>query len=202
MLLKLNTRGYGKTLAGLVGLARADISRVDEVLLEWMRAQEHEATLWPQDGPVVETCLRVPMYGRQLNVTGTLLVLRGIEQGMRSARPELRESSYLRSYTSSMFSRRHGMCIGRSRVKMLPSGGPITCTCLGPTLVTNKLNSSLSHSPWSSKREALNEQSVLMLNRRLVDHWPNEWNEETIDERSLELAEIVCRVWPGPRAWD
>jgi hypothetical protein len=69
------------------------------------------------------------------------------------------------------------------------------------TLVTSKLNASLSHAAWSAKRQALNAHSVLMMNRQLVDSWPEEWNEDAIEERSRDISKIICRVWPGPQGW-
>lgn len=84
MLLKLNTRGYGKTFAELVGVANQDLGHADEVIVEWMRAQHSDAARWPDDGEAVETCMRVPMYGRQLSVTRTALVLTAVDQGMRT----------------------------------------------------------------------------------------------------------------------
>ena len=65
------------------------------------------------------------------------------------------------------------------------------------TLVTAKLNPSMSNAAWPTKRAALNEHSVLLLNRRLADE--NEaWDEERIDKHSEVLAERVIRLWPGP----
>ena len=62
------------------------------------------------------------------------------------------------------------------------------------TLVTGKLNQSLSNAPWAEKRERLNTYSGL----RLKDSITSEevWNEETIKERSRYLAKVAAEVWP------
>lgn len=70
------------------------------------------------------------------------------------------------------------------------------------TLVTQRLNSALSNAAWTTKRGTLNQYSVLMLNQRLIDAWPDRWDEDAIDQRGRQLAEVICRVWPGPDAWD
>jgi hypothetical protein len=65
------------------------------------------------------------------------------------------------------------------------------------------LNSALSNSPWNaitengpSKRVALANASVLLINQRLVQH--DEWDESAIDERGADLANRIVRTWPGP----
>jgi len=70
------------------------------------------------------------------------------------------------------------------------------------TLVTQELNSSLSNAPWTtavghdSKREALNRSNTLMLNKPILAH--DAWDEAAIGYRSLELAERILAIWPGP----
>ena len=64
------------------------------------------------------------------------------------------------------------------------------------TLATQKLNSSMSNDPWTSKRDELQEHSVLLLNNELLTQ-PS-WNEGTIQSRSRRMAELVSKRWPGP----
>ena len=52
------------------------------------------------------------------------------------------------------------------------------------TLVTGKLNASLSNAPWHEKIETLRRHTTLRLNWELLEHPPETWNEETIRERS------------------
>jgi Protein of unknown function (DUF1524) len=76
------------------------------------------------------------------------------------------------------------------------------------TLVSGKLNPSLSHAAWLNrnvggktkfgKRRALEEHSKLQLNARLVKTYPERWNETCMDARALELFKVALQVWPGP----
>jgi hypothetical protein len=68
------------------------------------------------------------------------------------------------------------------------------------TLVTKKLNPAMSNGPWPDKLEALNQHSVLMLNRHLVQQNPELWDEAAIRERTAFLASYIKRIWPGPEA--
>jgi hypothetical protein len=64
------------------------------------------------------------------------------------------------------------------------------------TLVSNRLNPSMGHDPWSAKRTQLEKHSHLRLNRLLCDL--DEWDETSIAVRSEWLAGWVAEVWPGP----
>lgn len=62
------------------------------------------------------------------------------------------------------------------------------------TILTGPLNLSVSNAGWSEKRSKLAEESVLKLNRRVSKEM--DWTELTIHERSKELAEVFCELWP------
>lgn len=64
------------------------------------------------------------------------------------------------------------------------------------TLLTQPLNSSVSNGPYETKREALLEHSLLVLNREIAKN--EVWDEEHIEERSEELFSIAQQVWPYP----
>jgi hypothetical protein len=71
------------------------------------------------------------------------------------------------------------------------------------TLVTGKLNPTLSNAAWldgpnaEGKRSALDAHSKLQLNAQLVKRYPESWNEAEIDHRASALFEAACRVWPA-----
>ena len=63
------------------------------------------------------------------------------------------------------------------------------------TLVTGKLNASLSNASWYDKQKTLYKHSSLFLNKELLGAYSNDWFEDTIRERSKRLAEITTRIW-------
>ena len=65
------------------------------------------------------------------------------------------------------------------------------------TLTSGKLNAHLSNGPWEEKRTALDKHSTLALNKRLLEETGDVWDEETIRERSQQLARIVTELWPA-----
>jgi hypothetical protein len=66
------------------------------------------------------------------------------------------------------------------------------------TIVTSQLNSGLSNGAWAHKKKALNAESKLLLNARLVDE--ETWDEAAIDARGEWLADVLAKTWPGPAA--
>ena len=69
------------------------------------------------------------------------------------------------------------------------------------TLVNGRLNRKLSNAPWASKRETLNQYTVLHLNKELLNKYKDtKWTEATIRERGTALAEIVKTIWPATPA--
>ena len=59
----------------------------------------------------------------------------------------------------------------------------------------------LSNAPWSEKRKALHQFRTLLLNARLIDEYPERFDDDAIDERGAHLADRVLSIWPGPDAW-
>ena len=64
------------------------------------------------------------------------------------------------------------------------------------TLLTKKLNPSVSNGAWATKLPAILEHSALSLNRKLQSI--DEWNEKRITERSEALFDVACQLWPRP----
>lgn len=63
------------------------------------------------------------------------------------------------------------------------------------TLVVGPLNSSMSNSPFSVRREALSEHSGLTLNREIYRH--DRWDVNEIRDRAENLIRYFCKVWPS-----
>ena len=79
------------------------------------------------------------------------------------------------------------------------------------TLVTRKLNPSLSNRPWSEKRNKLQEYSLLRLTTSSVlsappevemsdEVWSQAWDEDRIEARGRYLAHKALRTWPRPQS--
>ena len=67
------------------------------------------------------------------------------------------------------------------------------------TLVTDRLNPSMSNSAWSEKQKALTRYSLLAMNQQLVSRYSDHFDEASIEERGKHLAQEIAARWPGPR---
>ena len=64
------------------------------------------------------------------------------------------------------------------------------------TLLTKPLNSSVSNGPFTEKRAALQDHSLLVLNREITSH--ECWNEDTIIARGKALLSVATTIWKVP----
>ena len=62
------------------------------------------------------------------------------------------------------------------------------------TIITQPLNSSVSHSAWKVKKPKLMKASLLPINSALADL--DDWDEKTIRERGKRLLKVALRIWP------
>jgi hypothetical protein len=78
------------------------------------------------------------------------------------------------------------------------------------TLVTAKLNPSLTNLPWhdadaaqirpgvKGKQTQLDQHSLLLLNREFVKQHPDRWTEGDVARRGQAFAAAVVAIWPRP----
>src|SRR5690606_12360962 len=70
------------------------------------------------------------------------------------------------------------------------------------TLLTKKLNSSVSNGPWlgeGGKTGHLQEKDVVLLNSRLLAEYASrQWDEVGIDQRTERIIDTLIQVWPVP----
>ena len=95
----------------------------------------------------------------------------------RPSRDNLAEESYSDAFNLAL-----------ARDNLLQSIGNLT-------VVTGKLNASMSNRPFAERREGLYENSLLMLNREI--HENSNWDINEIQERAKKLIDGVCKIWPS-----
>lgn len=67
------------------------------------------------------------------------------------------------------------------------------------TLLTTSLNSKVSNGAWPAKYKALLLHNTLKLTGRLVEFTRGrDWNEDLIDQRTVEMTDELLAVWPVP----
>ena len=61
------------------------------------------------------------------------------------------------------------------------------------TLLTNRLNPTVSNKGWKEKKQDIDKHSRLILNQEIVKN--DVWDEEVIAKRAQELAQIAIDIW-------
>ena len=201
MICRQTTKDYNRLVLELASrLQDGGLDQADTVSAGFLKEQTAYAREWPTDGAVADALGSSPLY--RLLTRGRLrLVLEGVERRLRSSG----KSEHPAVPTNLTIE--HLMPVGWDiREWPLPEGVDKDAATYQPntlihsignlTLATQKLNSSMSNDPWKSKRDELQEHSVLLLNNEFLTQ-PS-WDEETIRSRSRRIAELVSERWPGP----
>lgn len=203
MLLGATTQHYNRLLASMLTVlhAQPSLATADEVILETLRSFSNPTDEWPDDQEVRERLEGQPLYG-WINQRRVRMLLEACEERMASTNKSEQlplpakltiehalPQTWLGHWDLPPDVDEEQASLDReARVDRLGN----------LTLVTSALNSSLSNSPWSVKRQELKKRSQLLVNQRLCSH--KTWNEKLIDDRGGELAGFVLETWPGPSA--
>ena len=201
MICRRTTKDYNRLVLELANrLRESGLDRADAVTAGFLREQMADARVWPSDQDVAHAMETSPLY--RLLTRGRLrLVLEGAERRLRSS-GKSEQTDVPRNLTIE-----HLMPTGwRKEEWPLPKNvDTVAATYQRNTLIhsignltlaTQKLNSSMSNDTWASKRDELQEHSVLLLNNELLTQ-PS-WDEETIRSRSRRMANLVSERWPSP----
>ena len=201
MICRQTTKDYNRLVLELASrLRESGLDKADAITSAFLKEQTAYAREWPSDEAVADALGSSPLY--RLLTRGRLrLVLEGVERRLRSSG----KSEQL--VVPMNLTIEHLMPVGwRQEEWPLPEGidtdaatyqrNTLIHSIGNLTLATQKLNSSMSNDPWTSKRDELQGHSVLLLNNELLS-LPS-WSEETIRSRSRRMAKLVSERWPGP----
>ncbi|MGW9208104.1 DUF262 domain-containing protein [Embleya sp. NPDC055664] len=184
------TKNYNRLFLDLLKELKAkdDPTVVEDFLLR----QDSDSGFWPRDEDVVHVFRTQPLY-KQVTRARLRLILAGLEDALYGGKTErtvfngkltiehLLPQAWKDSWplvVNDEESREY-------RESLLHTVGNLT-------LLTDKLNLSVSNGPWVHKRHEILKHSALCLNRTL----PEQWDEAAIVVRAEYLAEVFCGHWP------
>jgi hypothetical protein len=204
---RLTTKDYNRLFLELTSKLAESITNADETIRAFLLSQTADSRAWPTDDMVQQYIVNQPLYGR-INQARIRMILEGIEIALRSDKAEtLTVSKKLqlehvmpRSWGAHWPLPPHDP---EDRVQVVGRRNRLIHTLGNLTLLTGKLNKSVSNSAWGTKRAAVDAHTTLFLNKRLLDNHPaddegNGFDEDSILARSERLAAVACQVWPRP----
>lgn len=205
---RLTTKNYNKLFVGLIPKLREVSGDQVEALAVNLSGRGSDIDRWPDDSEWHSAWMDRDQYsGARRNRLNYLFEI--LETELRSARNEHIEIKSALTIEHIMPQKWQeawplpGYEVGETgdefdteyRSKFL--GRNCAVNTLGNlTLLTQKLNSSVSNGPYSTKLPAVRAHSSLALNRDL-NEWTH-WHEETIRQRGEILFKAAKRVWTGP----
>ena len=213
----LTTKNYNKFfLSALRHLEAKGFSSGN--LATFLIGQTSESARFPSDREFERSWTSAPMYGLRLTPLRVRRVLEAIERAKRQKFHETdqlssnlsvehilpsdwaehwplldgeqptREENWQAMFATEENDTRVGQIVRRCR---------LVNTFGNLTLLSMPLNSSVSNGPFSAKREALNEHSLLVMNREITKE--EKWGEDQICERGGKLFEVAKGLWPYPK---
>lgn len=213
-LLRMTMKDVNKLMvATLVMLESRPVEEAGDAVRNFLAQQTADARVWPADADMLSSLPTMRLYGN-IRQSRLRVVFSAIEKQLRTERhedvalPTKLEIEHVmprswRAHWDTDPPLPPDDALARS--KRVDSLGNLT-------LVTQKLNGSLSHRPWTDheaadtapkgkeagvgKRSLLGQYSLLVLNKALVDGHPRVWTDEDIGQRSREMTERLCTVWP------
>ncbi|MCG3208388.1 MAG: hypothetical protein FOGNACKC_01992 [Anaerolineae bacterium] len=203
MICRMTTKDYNRLFLELIGQIEKNMDHADEVVIDYLRRQTAESRVWPNDDRLQDAFLGLPLY--QLLTRARLrMVLETLEEAMRTDKAEVRHVTRGTLTIEHILPQKwddhwplpltkdpdehHRRIQRRERIKH---------TIGNLTLVTGKLNPTLSNGPWDKKQEVLNDYTTLYMNKRLLQEWKDKpFAEAEIETRGKQLAQLACKVWP------
>ena len=201
MICRQTTKDYNRLILDIATrLRESGLEKADRIVSDFLKGQKAPSREWPSDATIADHLSNSPLY-RLLTKGRLRLVLEGIESQLRSTKSE--ETNVPRDLTIE-----HLMPVSWKGNWPDPVGddpqvaeyerNQLVHTIGNLTLLNAKLNSSVSNNPWPDKKAEFLKYAVLNLNGELMD--VKHWDDEAIRERSMRLAGLVAKCWPGPDA--
>lgn len=203
-------------VAMLAALDQRPVEQAGDGVLEFLEQQTADARVWPTDSEMTEELPGIRLYGNVRQ--GRLrVVLEGVERQLRTERNENTsfeerlqvEHIMPRGWRTHWNDPPLDEVAAAERDKLVNTIGNLT-------LLTRKLNGSLSHRPWTDdeakplkgkgedaglgKRSLITKYSLLVMNKQLVEENADAWPEQAIHSRGEAMTDRICAVWPRPES--
>jgi len=198
---ELTAKNYNRLFADMVKqLTETDgfnHSGISKFLLD----QTSEVGRWPDDKEFTKAWVELKFYKR-LKKTKTRMVLEALEKELFQEKTEkiiLNDTLTIEHIMPREWQDHWPIVSNKPQQNMdaLKNEREALIHTIGNlTLLTKKLNPSVSNSAWVKKKEAISKFSSLALNRELMQN--ADWNEETIKKRSQDLLKKAVNIWKHP----
>lgn len=196
MLCGLGSTGLNRYFQELLAVFD-NANEADSTVIDHLKKWDTDTRIWPNDRMVKEKLIGNPLTG---NAIRQRMVMEAIEISLRTDLAEdlgSTDNLTLEHIMPQGWETHWGLATdAKNDPDRIWERNQSVKEIGNLTLLTQKLNSSISNGPWVEKKKHLNAHSSLFLNKRLLESVPETWDEEAIHERSAKLADQILKIWP------
>lgn len=205
MLARVTSKSYNKIVPEIISKVREDRKNAATVLENYFKSQQANTSYWPDDDEVRKEISGLEFYDK-IYRSRVRMVLEALEDDARGWKDGKISSSGMRIKKGS-YTIEHLMPQKWQKYWPLTEGvtdlerDSIVQSLGNLTLLSTKLNSSVSNGPWlgeDGKSRALTEHDVLLLNKKVQESGKEGWNEDLIRRRTQELIDSILSIWKIP----
>lgn len=202
LLVRATTKSYNKTIPDIIQVIKRNRANADSALEEFFVNQTVETAYWPDDEEIRKELKSLEFY-RKIYRARVRMIYEAIEDHLRGwidgeeskAGTRIKRSKYAIEHIMPRSWKSHWPL--PKAVNELERDKEVH-TLGNLTLLSSKLNSSVSNSAWKDKKKAVNEHDLLQLNKRVLTVGEKDWTDENIKNRTDELTDIILTIWPAP----
>ena len=197
----LTTKNYNRLFVGIIDQIRKSDFNTVTFLREHLSKKRSDIDRWPSDSEFKQGWVSRDQY-RQARQPRLRYIFEEIEREKRnklSEDIEIKSDLSIEHIMPQAWSENWPLPVLDDEIEMqaLSNTRNQSINKIGNlTLLTHRLNASVSNGPLSIKLPAVQAHSSLALNRELGA--ATAWDEDSILQRSLKLFEIASEVWGAP----
>lgn len=197
LICQMNTRGYNRLFTEFLRVFDEPSDTLPARLEKELAAGKAASNLWPSDAEVLQALLETPIY-KTLVRARVSMVLEALNDAMHDGKAEqvLLENLTIEHLMPQAWTTHWPPPQGPDAETAIAERNLLIHSLGNLTLLTKKLNPSISNGKWSDKHQNILMHSALNLNRQL----PTEWSDESIRQRTQLLASLANKVWTAPAA--
>ncbi|WP_323010531.1 DUF262 domain-containing protein [Paracoccus sp. (in: a-proteobacteria)] len=207
MVCRLSTRGYNRLFVDLIKEVEGEPDQIPQRIRDSLLGRTAEFDRWPSDEEFKKAWINNPLY-ENLTRPRLRLILEAMEAALRGDFAETKDvpkNLTVEHVMPQTWQTNWPLPGEASEAEETLHRNELIHTIGNLSLLNEKLNPVQSNKAWvvegdpeGGKREALEDHSVLYLNKRLCEH--DSWNEAKIKERSDVLFDSAKKIWNIPNA--
>ncbi len=207
MVCRLSTRGYNRLFVDLALCLSDGSSEVPDRVRAVLAKGTAEFDRWPDDAEFTKAWAENPLY-ENLTRPRLRLILEALESAMRNKFSESKDvpkNLTVEHIMPQTWEEHWPLPNMENALAEKTRRNALIHTIGNLTLLNDKLNPVQSNKAWldtsdpaNGKRDALARNSVLHMNKELVDRYPSKWDEGNILERAARLQAYAGDLWRAP----